>query len=524
MERPMMVFCLLTYLRTSTLQQSEILHSSISSSIIMLRRLSQTLTTRRSSTHNEKFSTESIGSGFFRKKGSTIKNWKQRRYEIYTDGILHYFDPTTLTKSPFESKGFINCNHCQIIDGQDQNLTDCGFNLYQATLYDAEPLSQVQTGETVQGYAITIITSNESNQKELELVFDTLKDLCHFLVLITRVAINTNTLEYVNKKRDETPGNLFWKTYLEHSNVLDHLYSMAPVIPSQDVQSFMTYVETNSSFIHTGHESNSSRSSVQDYHRDSQAKSEDEIPQKQGNEMFQDRDSDDVNEHTISSHNDDESDENHSTSQDKIDSRANSEDNPSSRSRDMSVHYEEIYSHDSTVEMVSDMDEIKATINQLDTQLSFSPNSNMADLVSAVNTDDRPKMARSPSESNPMPPIEGRKKSILKRVSIQQGDSMVIQNNTNLDGDADLPNITENTKIEKKSVDLFDFVNSSVYQEIISDPQRINALVWCIFLLWTVLSLSLYRIIYFGFVTIGIISGMRYSYEKAKKDSPHKKD
>jgi hypothetical protein len=165
------------------------------------------LTSRKTSSSTDKFSTESIGNGIFRKKGSTIKNWKTRRYEVFVDGYLHYYDTNTLSKSPYDSNGHVDCNYCQIIDGKSSNLQESG---------------------CVDGIAITITSDSLSNGREFEIVFESISDTCNFLLLLAKVTVENNVSEYLNMKKDDE----IWKDYLQRSNIMEQLMMLIPT-PAQ---------------------------------------------------------------------------------------------------------------------------------------------------------------------------------------------------------------------------------------------------------------------------------------------------
>ena len=60
------------------------------SASVMFKRLSSQFSTRQSvdlSTFNSSDICESLGSGKFYKKGSSFRNWKLRRYEVYAIGM-----------------------------------------------------------------------------------------------------------------------------------------------------------------------------------------------------------------------------------------------------------------------------------------------------------------------------------------------------------------------------------------------------------------------------------------------------
>jgi hypothetical protein len=109
-----------------------------------------------------KHSSEVIGGGEFRKKGSRIKSWKIRAYYIKDDGMLLYFDP--VSKEP---KGVFDIYNCTLSLGNVENLSKSGCKNFSVEA----------------GHAFNLC--NPSDPKVLELVFDTTKEAKKFCLLLS---------------------------------------------------------------------------------------------------------------------------------------------------------------------------------------------------------------------------------------------------------------------------------------------------------------------------------------------------
>ncbi len=68
-----------------------------------------------------------IGSGLFYKKGSTFKSWKERDYQLHSNGQLSYFVPNTQ-----EFKGVYDISSVEVALGSSDNVTHCGLPQSQA--------------------------------------------------------------------------------------------------------------------------------------------------------------------------------------------------------------------------------------------------------------------------------------------------------------------------------------------------------------------------------------------------------
>ena len=107
-----------------------------------------------------------IGAGTFRKKGSRIRSWKLRTYEIHSDGQIVYSDPQTE-----EVKGTFDITTCELSTGPVENVEKSGLD---------------------RANAIPIIVTSSVEKRGMEVVFDSLGDAKQFCMWIAKASKANN--------------------------------------------------------------------------------------------------------------------------------------------------------------------------------------------------------------------------------------------------------------------------------------------------------------------------------------------
>ncbi len=120
-----------------------------------------------------------LGHGMFWKKGSSVRSWKHRRYEIHDNMKLYYFDIST---TPPTQKGSIDVSEIFISDGNPENLKHC----------TSFPLSQSFVNSTSSGCRISLNIEANHDHRVLETVLDSQQDVVTLLVALFLVSRRNN--------------------------------------------------------------------------------------------------------------------------------------------------------------------------------------------------------------------------------------------------------------------------------------------------------------------------------------------
>ena len=114
-----------------------------------------------------------VGFGTFRKQGSGYKNWKVRKYIIRTNLMLSYYDPKS-SCSDADLKGTLNLTSVRLVQGNINNIKSSG----------------IAKTEIENAYALSLTCLE--NGRTIEIVFDSLAEIKHFLSLVDKISVVNN--------------------------------------------------------------------------------------------------------------------------------------------------------------------------------------------------------------------------------------------------------------------------------------------------------------------------------------------
>lgn len=108
----------------------------------------------------------SLGEGLFRKQGSTVKNWKIRKYALFSSFELTYSD--TISNA---TKGTMNVSNVSIREGTREN-------------------TKLSSSPHKDAYAMDILSYEDS--RTLEVVFDSMEEAKKFLRVLCKCSKKHN--------------------------------------------------------------------------------------------------------------------------------------------------------------------------------------------------------------------------------------------------------------------------------------------------------------------------------------------
>lgn len=133
--------------------------------------MSPTRTTRSTSA-----APELVVGGMFRKLGSKVKNWKERRYEVFSNGVLKYFDGDAV-----EPQGVVVLNRVRFSTGDESHI-------------DASGCMDFSEDD---GVAIAM-EFDDTEARIMQLVFDSPREAKSFLEGVRTVCPDSNAQEFMD--------------------------------------------------------------------------------------------------------------------------------------------------------------------------------------------------------------------------------------------------------------------------------------------------------------------------------------
>lgn len=133
---------------------------------------------------------------------NTVKVWKERRFELFSNGILKYYpyisgetNPETIEKASF------NIDFVLFRLGDEANIETSGSDDYSLEHGLAIDLYVYSSLEEFDDASINIPAPSKTvnhNDKVMNLVFDTMKGLKEFLEAVSKATIRNNVREFAN--------------------------------------------------------------------------------------------------------------------------------------------------------------------------------------------------------------------------------------------------------------------------------------------------------------------------------------